>query len=154
MIKLKPYTQQLHQDVVALKVSDHQNAFVIPVDEMLALREVDLSHHVIEYQDRNVGFFILDPHFKKRIPDATSWIGLRGFFIDQHHQGQGIAREALKVLPSYIKSHYTEFDSLGLTVNLRNLKAKQLYLKAGFTDTEQQYLGGPSGPQHVFKLPL
>ncbi len=41
-----------------------------------------------------------------------------------------------------------------LTVNVRNQVARRLYLRHGFSDSGQLYLGGNAGPQHVLRLDL
>ena len=76
-------------------------------------------------------------------------LGIRGFLIDYRHQGQGIAKQALRELPSYAAANYFKFQHLYLTVNCRNLPAYHLYLKSGFQDSGELYWGGSVGPQHI-----
>ena len=78
----------------------------------------------------------------------------RMFCIDARHQGRGLATQASRALGPYLAKQYPEAATVYLTVNHRNPGAKAAYLKGGFTDTGEDYLGGPSGPQYIMRLPL
>ncbi|GAM64435.1 histone acetyltransferase HPA2 [Vibrio ishigakensis] len=54
-------------------------------------------------------------------------------------------------LPRFLQETYSDYHAVYLTVNCKNPAAFQCYLKAGFVDTEELYLGGDAGPQHVMK---
>jgi GNAT superfamily N-acetyltransferase len=83
-----------------------------------------------------VGFFVL--HIGENIAPFTSdnkAILLRGFLVDQKHQGKGIAKKALQILPELVKGIFPKKDSIILAVNVMNMNAKTLYVKSGFQDT-------------------
>lgn len=84
----------------------------------------------------------------KRFDRSSCWIG--SFFVSENFLGKGFAKEILKELPVFIKKEYDFINCINLTVNMKNIIAKQLYLRCGFTDTEEIYSGGPFGPQHIF----
>ncbi|WP_370737075.1 GNAT family N-acetyltransferase [Vibrio ruber] len=65
--------------------------------------------------------------------------------------GQGIATQAINLLPAYVAQYYPDFEVLQLTVNCRNKAAYHCYSKCGFEDTGELYLSGPAGPQHIMQ---
>lgn len=89
-----------------------------------------------------VGFFVL--HIGENISPFTNnrkAILLRGFLVDQKHQGRKIAKKALQVLPKFAKGIFPNKDSIILAVDVMNVIAKTLYAKSGFQDTGIQKEG-------------
>lgn len=80
--------------------------------------------------------------------------GIQGFQIDERQQGKGYARQGMQAVIRLLQEQYPQYTSLNLTVNQRNQAAKQLYLKLGFQDTGDLYLGGSKGPQHIYTYDL
>ncbi|MGU3192760.1 GNAT family N-acetyltransferase, partial [Vibrio cholerae] len=78
-------------------------------------------------------------------------LGLRFFVIDKSQQGKGLGTKAVKALFDYLKKSYPSFKSVYLTVNCQNQAARTCYLKGGFEDNGERYLGGPAGPQHIMR---
>ncbi|PFG03499.1 GNAT family N-acetyltransferase [Bacillus sp. es.034] len=114
----------------------------------------DTCHIVILSDDAPVGYFALENGEKLRKYSTNPQARLlTSFSIDARHQGQGIAKEGLKQLPSFIREHLPATDEVVLGVNKRNQAAIGLYLKTGFTDEEEVYVG-PKGPQHVLHLKI
>ena len=68
--------------------------------------------------------------------------------------GQGIAREVLGQIPSWVEANFKGYKAVYLTVNSRNIGGYQCYVKYGFTDTGEKYMGGPVGPQYIMKMDL
>ena len=60
----------------------------------------------------------------------------------------------MAALPGLVTRELPGARTVVLTVNVRNQVARQLYLRHGFTDTGELYLGGSAGPQHVLRLVL
>lgn len=147
-------------DVINLKVEDNQRQYVDTIDNILTVINAQIRPHVIVSEGQVVGFFLIDTVYDKNI-DLTMKqntpkknLGLRKFFIDRKHQGNGYAKQTLQVLPAYLQSEFTGYTDLYLTVNCKNDAAKMLYLSHGFEDTNELYLDGPSGPQHVMRMDL
>ncbi|MEK5363817.1 GNAT family N-acetyltransferase [Peribacillus castrilensis] len=101
-----------------------------------------------------VGFFVL--HIGENIPPFTSdkkAILLRGFLVDQKHQGKGIGKKALQSLPEFAKGIFPNKDSIILAVDVMNVNAKTLYAKSGFQDTGIQK-EGRSGLMEIMEYRL
>ncbi len=112
----------------------------------------DTSHIVILSDDEPVGYFALEKGEKLRKYTSNQEARLlTSFSIDARHQGQGIAKNGLKQLPSFIKENLPDTKEVVLGVNKRNQAAISLYLKTGFTDEDEIY-EGPKGPQHILHL--
>ncbi|BCB04198.1 hypothetical protein KH172YL63_23310 [Bacillus sp. KH172YL63] len=54
-------------------------------------------------------------------------------------------------LPDFLREHLPDTKEIVLGVNKRNAAAISLYLKTGFVDEHEVYVG-PKGPQHVLHL--
>lgn len=155
MVRMDKMTSQHVGDVIALGVGEGQRQFVGSIDDILAIINAQIRPHVILADDQVVGFFLIDTVYEQTNDFATPHsLGLRKFFIDKHHQGKGYAKQALHLLPDYLTATFPNHSDVFLTVNAKNDPAKNLYLKSGFQDTNELYLGGPSGPQHVMKQRL
>ncbi|MCA0149859.1 GNAT family N-acetyltransferase [Rossellomorea vietnamensis] len=114
----------------------------------------DTRHIVILRDDVPVGYFALENGDKLRKYSTNPKARLlTSFSIDARHQGQGIAKEGLNQLPNFIREHLPDTDEVVLGVNKRNQAAISLYLKTGFTDDDEVYVG-PKGPQHVLHLKI
>ncbi|UTE78362.1 GNAT family N-acetyltransferase [Rossellomorea sp. KS-H15a] len=112
----------------------------------------DTRHIVILSDDTPVGYFALENGEKLRKYSSNPKARLlTSFSIDARHQGQGIAKEGLNQLPGFMREHLPETDEVVLGVNKRNQAAISLYLKTGFTDHNEEYVG-PKGPQRVLHL--
>ncbi|USD43427.1 GNAT family N-acetyltransferase [Vibrio sp. SCSIO 43135] len=153
MVEIAAYASQWEEQVKQLKVRAEQQAFTVS-DIALALQEIKPNElpHVVLHEEQVVGFFLLDAAYHRSYSFCpnTGW-GIRSLLIDQRFQGQGIAKKALQQLPQFVKRHYQGVEQLMLTVNCRNVAAYSCYLKSGFVDTKELYLGGPVGPQHIMR---
>ncbi len=101
--------------------------------------------------DGIVGFFTIElsnPTVNFKIEETSCWLG--SFHIAKKHHGKGYAKDILKILPDTLTKEFKFPKLLNLTVNLRNIAAKSLYLKCGFSDTGEIFEGGPAGPQLIF----
>jgi ribosomal protein S18 acetylase RimI-like enzyme len=155
VIKIEKMLSRHLGEVIALKVTDDQLKFVGAIDEILTNVNAQIRPHVITVDDAVVGFFLIDTVYDQSndfaIPQS---LGLRKFFIDTQHQGKGLAKQTLQLLPDYLMATYQDYTDVFLTVNCKNDKAKNLYLNSGFQDTNELYLEGPSGPQQIMKLAI
>ncbi len=137
-ITLTPYLpEHLHQ-LSQFFLPDTQTPFSALPEESLKYCREDCDRHpiVILADGIPVGFFVL--HIGENIAPFTSdnkAILLRGFLVDQKHQGKGIAKKALQILPELVKGIFPKKNSIILAVNVMNVNAKTLYVKSGFQDT-------------------
>jgi RimJ/RimL family protein N-acetyltransferase len=53
-----------------------------------------------------------------------------------------------------VRRDFPRARTLVLTVNVRNPAARAVYVRGGFVDAGELYLGGSAGPQHVLRLHL
>ncbi|WP_079478952.1 GNAT family N-acetyltransferase [Halobacillus salinus] len=110
------------------------------------------THVLIMEGDRPVGYFALEDGEKaRRYSDNPKARVLTSFSIDSNFQGRGMAKEGLKLLPSFVEAYIPDTDEIVLAVNKRNMAAIGLYLKTGFVDEDEVY-EGRKGPQHVLHL--
>ena len=140
----------------ALRLAPHpeQEEFSGRADQTLPLAERDPARHpyVLVEGGVPVAFLILD----ETPPDAdpTADLLLRGFLVDAVAQGRGVATRAVAELPGVVRRDFPSARSVVLTVNVRNPAARGVYLRGGFVDAGELYLGGSAGPQHVLRLEL
>lgn len=156
VVKLRFYQDSDRKALNAFSLSEEQEEFTVYPREALKICKLDIGRRpvVISADDEPVGFFVL--HSGEEIgeystnPDA---ILLRAFCIDRGSQGKGVAKAAMKQLPSFTEKYFQDKNEIILAVNLRNFAAKSLYRKAGFYDTGTQKLGR-KGPMHIFSFHL
>lgn len=69
---------------------------------------------------------------------------LRAFSTDTRHLGKGYAKKALKILPNFVREHFTDINEIVLAVNVQNEVAQNLYKKCGYVDEGARTMG-PKG---------
>jgi RimJ/RimL family protein N-acetyltransferase len=149
-----PADGPLRDGVLRLAAWPDQEEFSGRAEQTLPLAERDPARHpyaVVE-DEVPVGFFILDqtpPDF-----DPSADLLLRALFVDACAQGRGVARRAVAALPGLVRQDFPAARSVVLSVNVRNPVARAVYLRAGFVEDGELYLGGSAGPQHVMRLDL
>lgn len=131
MVELKAITKDNFEDVISLKVSEHQQAFVSSTAHSLAQAYVyrDTAFPFAIYADDTlVGFIMLGFYEEKK--QYTLW----KFLIDNKYQNHGYGKEALKMGIEYL---ITTFDAKEIYVGVssENDIAKQLYSSVGFKQT-------------------
>lgn len=139
--------------VLKLKVADGQVPFVGIISELIAEIPNGIDSHVILAGEQIVGFFKIDTTYADNY-DFTleNEIGLRAFFIDENHQGRGYGKSASQALKTYLATHYQGYGSIALTVNCKNPNAFNAYIRGGFIDSGELYLGGRAGPQYIMRM--
>ena len=122
--------------------------------ETLPVAEQDPSRHPFTLVENGapIGFFVLDE--TPADADTSADLLLRAFFVDAAAQGRGRGGRMVALLPDLVREHFPAARSVVLTVNVRNVVARALYVAGGFVDAGELYLGGPAGPQHVLRLDL
>jgi len=107
-------------------VNEDPNRFAI-----LAIEEGKLVTYFNLHKDDGVKPFSTHPNA----------ILLRTFSTDFRYQGKGYAKQALKLLPSFIKQHFSNINEIVLAVNVRNEAAQALYKKCNFVDEGERRMG-------------
>ncbi|MCA1010678.1 GNAT family N-acetyltransferase [Halobacillus halophilus] len=125
----------------------------LPLDKIYNPSVTKNSTHVlILYHNEPVGYFALEDGEKvKRYSDNPKARVLTSFSINSKFQGNGLAKEGLRLLPSFVREVLPNINEVVLGVNKRNNAAINLYLKTGFVDQNHIY-EGTKGPQHVLHL--
>jgi len=155
MIKLTRYTPEDWNKVRVLAVDENQLPFVGTIAQLFENVPAHWHFHVVTYEDQIVGFFNVDTGYSHEYDfSIPGELGLRAFFIDQHHQGKGLGKKVIQELHGYLKISYASFDTVCLTVNCKNPAAYRLYEQTGFVDTKELYQGGAAGPQHIMRMQL
>lgn len=156
MLTIEKLTTADFESVRSLSVDDTQQQYVGTTEEILSNLSSSCIPHIIKQESEIVGFFLLDFSYSESYEFVTedNCIGLRAYLIDAKQQGNGYGVKAVKLLPDYVKSHFPDVSKIYLTVNCKNPIAKNCYVKAGFIDNGDLYLGGAAGPQHIMSLNL
>ncbi|WP_214711203.1 GNAT family N-acetyltransferase [Exiguobacterium sp. s55] len=129
---------------------DQEKYTTLPTD--LDSQLPDGVYPVVITTDEPVGFFLL--HDTERVAsytEARNELLLSMFSINHSAQGNGHAKAALRLLPSYVREHFTDKHEVVLSVNLKNEPAFSLYQTVGFVDTGR-LIDGPIGPQRIMAL--
>lgn len=143
------YSEQL----LSFSVNEDQKKYVGTISDALDATTDRVHLHLILDENLVVGVFLIDLSYSEKYDfSPLDSLGLRAYMIDSRYQGKGFGTLAIKLLPTYLKEIYTHHNHIFLTVNCKNLSARRCYLNGGFLDTEQLYLGGAAGPQHIMKL--
>ena len=150
MVTIERLTQPLINAVKLVQLADEQVKFACTAKEFLQDGSDTTHLHVIKLADDIVGFFKLDIAYSNNYEFCpATGLGLRAFALDKNQQGKGLGTRAVKALFPYLRAHYASFEFIYLTVNLKNPGAIACYEKGGFEKTDELYLGGEAGPQHI-----
>ncbi|MCL2362329.1 MAG: GNAT family N-acetyltransferase [Defluviitaleaceae bacterium] len=154
MIELRKIDHDNWEDVLKLKVADHQKNFVAPNIYTLAEAYVEIVNGDEEdadyppmifaiYKDNVlVGFTAME----QNEPDEDEYLYMTfgdkavynfyRFMIDEKFQGKGYGREAMVKILEYLKSFpQGEVDSISLSYEPENDVARKLYESLGFVET-------------------
>ncbi|SEN43581.1 Acetyltransferase (GNAT) family protein [Loktanella fryxellensis] len=153
-VTLAPLDPALIAALRTLRVAPGQVQFSDHPADVLDAPEAGATPYAMLRGGVVVGMLRLDTAFAAHHPFAAHGIGLRSFIVGLAHQGTGVGTAATRALPALIAAHYPGTRTVWLTVNLRNPAARAVYLKGGFVDTGEHYLGGDAGPQHILRLDL
>ena len=142
-MELMKYRDEYKEDVVNYFLTDEMTYFTGTPQENIALSQKKL-----------VTFFVLDAGPQKAdYTDENDALLLRSFSTDARFLRRGYAKEALRLLPDFVKTHFPAMKQIVLAVNKKNSAAKKLYYSVGFVDSGEEKMG-PKGPQHLLVYPL
>jgi len=147
-IRVVPVESDWHASLIALRMRPGQEDFVSPVARTLAdaLQRPDSRPMAVFAGQVPIGFYRTEARVRTLSEPA---VGLRSFLLDADWQGRGLGQIAMEAAIADAARYYPAARLLALTVNVRNTTALRLYLRAGFVDTGELYMGGRSGPQHL-----
>ena len=155
MVSIEKLIPEHKINVRKISLSEEQAKYTALPDEFLADERGNNERFVILLDGIVVGYFKIEREFSSQLETCEEHaIGLRKFAIDANHQGKGLGKATVLLLGEMAKNHFPDSDWLYLTVNCKNTVAYQCYLKGGFEDTHEHYLGGPNGPQHIMRLEI
>ncbi|XXM73275.1 GNAT family N-acetyltransferase [Lysinibacillus sphaericus] len=153
-IKLTQYKEKHKKQLADFHLPEEQLEFTsMPLEKIHNPHISPHTAHVLILEDGEpVGYFALEDGEKlHKYSENECARLLTSFSIDSGRQGKGLAKKGLRLLPAFVRDHLPEVDEVVLGVNKRNTAAINLYLKTGFVDEGEEYVG-PKGPQHVLHL--
>ena len=143
-MKLYFYNEHLQKEIDEYEIKEEQLRFTTSPKEVTLLVKEDPDRFGIlaMVDEKLVTYFNLHKNEGvKPYSDNPHAILLRAFSTNQRYVGKGYAKQALKVLPSFVKEHFPEIDEIVLAVNLNNDVAQNLYRKSGFVDEGVRRMG-------------
>jgi RimJ/RimL family protein N-acetyltransferase len=155
-VKLVEYTDAHTRQLSNFYLPQDQLEFTsLPIDKINNASFSNNSIHVVIMSNNEpAGYFALEDGEKVlKYSDNPKAMILTSFSINAKSQGKGLAKQGLKLLPTFVNEVRPDTKEVVLGVNKRNTAAINLYLKSGFADEKQIY-EGPKGPQHVLHLVL
>ena len=153
MIEIVPYSDKYYHQLISYKLEGEQERFstvpnyILRNEEMISNK--DRYDFAILKDGVAGGFFTLDQSKDRPIGtgDAEAVL-LRALSVNPSFQGQGLAKNMLLQLPELVRNKFPEIKKIIFGVNFQNTNAYQLYLKTGYRDLGEVYVG-PKGPQHI-----
>ena len=137
MITLKEITRDNIDEVLELKVSENQTAYVSSNGDSLAQAYVypKTAYPFAVYEDSTIVGFIMMGYY-----EAKAYYTLWKFMIDARYQNRGYGRKALELGIRYLKDRF-DVSEVYTGVVPGNTVAKGLYESVGFKDTGLIELG-------------
>ncbi|MGD7043146.1 GNAT family N-acetyltransferase [Jeotgalibacillus proteolyticus] len=156
IVKLVPFSETYTEQLSGFYLPKDQLEFTsLPLDKIFSPAiSKDTLHILILNGDEAAGYYALETGEKLHAYSTNKQARLlTSFSIDAKHQGKGLAKTGLKLLPSFMGETAPEVNEVVLGVNKRNQAAINLYLQTGFIDEGKLY-EGPKGAQHILHLKL
>ena len=137
MITLKEITRDNIDEVLELKVSENQTAYVSSNGDSIAQAYVypKTAYPFAVYEDSTIVGFIMMGYY-----EAKAYYTLWKFMIDARYQNRGYGRKALELGIRYLKDRF-DVSEVYTGVVPGNTVAKGLYESVGFKDTGLIELG-------------
>lgn len=152
-IQIVPVDDAHRAAVLGLRVRPEQRAYVGAIADLLADSEACAGSTplAIVLDGAPIGFVRIEADASSvagQLLDMPT-LGLRAFFIDQHHQHRGLGTRALGALLEALAHRYPHMDGVALAVDTGNAAALALYRRAGFAEVRGRYHGHPGQPQRL-----
>ena len=137
MVSLKPVTRENLEEVLALRVGEEQEKYVISNAESLSRAYVysETAYPFAVYDDKTTVGFIMMGYY-----EVKAYYTLWEFMIDRKFQNKGYGRQALKLGLDFIRDRFGPVD-IYTGVTPGNIIAKKLYESVGFEGTGLVELG-------------
>ncbi|WP_028274212.1 GNAT family N-acetyltransferase [Atopococcus tabaci] len=132
MVQFVPIDEKNFEEVLQLKVNEHQSKFVAPnvrslADCYLYRNNNDVFPYAIQKGETVVGFLLLD--VDKENKEVMIW----RMMIDRHHQGKGYGRQTVEKVIEWVKKE-NKYDVLVADYVKGNEVMGKLLRSLGFKD--------------------
>ena len=137
MVRLKPVTRENLEEVLALRVAEGQEKYVISNAESLSRAYVysETAYPFAIYDNDIIVGFIMMGYY-----EVKGYYTLWEFMIDHKYQNKGYGRQALKLGLEFVRDKFGQVD-IYTGVTPGNTVAKKLYESVGFESTGLVELG-------------
>lgn len=131
MVSIRPVTRENLEEVLALRVGEGQEKYVISNAESLSRAYVysETAYPFAIYDDDIIVGFIMMGYY-----EVKGYYTLWEFMIDRKYQNKGYGRQALKLGLEFVRDKFGQVD-IYTGVTPGNTVAKKLYESAGFVST-------------------
>ncbi len=131
MVSLKPVTRENLEEVLALRVAEGQEKYVISNAESLSRAYVysETAYPFAIYDNDIIVGFIMMGYY-----EVKGYYTLWEFMIDHKYQNKGYGRQALKLGLEFVRDKFGQLD-IYTGVTPGNTVAKKLYESVGFKST-------------------
>ena len=131
MVRLKPVTRENLEEVLALRVGEGQEKYVISNAESLSRAYVysETAYPFAIYDNDIIVGFIMMGYY-----EVKGYYTLWEFMIDRKYQNKGYGRQALKLGLEFVRDKFGQVD-IYTGVTPGNTVAKKLYESVGFVST-------------------
>lgn len=137
MVSIRPVTRENLEEVLALRVAEGQEKYVISNAESLSRAYVysETAYPFAIYDDDIIVGFIMMGYY-----EVKGYYTLWEFMIDHKYQNKGYGRQALKLGLEFVRDKFGQVD-IYTGVTPGNTVAKKLYESVGFESTGLVELG-------------
>lgn len=138
------YTEENQRQINSYNLTEEQLRYTGHPIECVELGKEDIHRYSILGMEKEklVTFFCLHKNEGVRpYSNNKNAILLRAFSTDNYFQGKGYAKQALMLLPNFIKENFEDINEIVLAVNVKNEVAQELYKKYGFKDEGLRKMG-------------
>jgi len=131
MVSIRPVTRENLEEVLALRVAEGQEKYVISNAESLSRAYVysETAYPFAIYDDDIIVGFIMMGYY-----EVKGYYTLWEFMIDRKYQNKGYGRQALKLGLEFVREKFGQVD-IYTGVTPGNTVAKKLYESVGFVST-------------------
>ncbi|WP_419883312.1 GNAT family N-acetyltransferase [Peribacillus sp. B-H-3] len=156
VIALRFYNERYRSEIESFYLDGEQHQFTALPAEALQICETDHERYPVMVMDgcTPAGFFVLhEKEGVKQYSKNQDSILLRAYSINTPHQGKGIAKTSIKLLPSFVKENFPDKNEIVLAVNHSNHAAQHVYKACGFEDRGNRVMG-KKGEQFIMHMDL
>lgn len=138
------YNPEFDNLIESYTLTDEQLRFTGTPKEAIDLSNAEQNRYSIlaVKNEQLVTFFSLHrgEGVKSYSPNDNA-ILIRSFSTDFYQQGKGYGKNALMLIPGFVRSHFIGINEIVLAVNVKNEMAQALYKKCGYIDEGVREMG-------------